>query len=323
MHFAGNFKNQFIWLKRAILNGWQNLLRNKILSIATVVIIALMLFVFNLVLALSFATDSVITNVGAKLDISVEIQPEVENYTIQTFVETLERKPEIKEVVYISKDEALGRFGFKYPNIISFLDYHELSNPLPDVVRIVSYDVADNNTIISYLEDPQFSQIVNQEKLQDDSEQKTRNEKIIDITGFIKKIGTWLILIFALVGVLIIFNSININIHTHKHEINIMKLVGAKYNFIRAGFIFEGIIFAIAAILISIGFSRLILSYLAKNLVAIISNENLLAGLNSILLHFEEEFWWTLSWQLIAAVIAGVLSSYLAIELYLRKKHAF
>jgi len=323
MHFANNLKKHLIWLKRAILNGWQNLLRNKILSIATVVIIALMLFVFNLVLALSFATDSVIDNVGEKLDISVEIQPDVENYTIQTFVENLEKKPEIKEIVYISKDEALGLFGSKYPNIISFLDHHELTNPLPDVVRIVSYDVGDNNTIISYLEDPQFSQIVNQEKLQEDSEQKTRNEKIIDITGFIKKIGTWLILIFSLVGVLIIFNSININIHTHKKEINIMKLVGAKHNFIRAGFIFEGVIFAVAAILISICFSRLVLAYLTKNLVAIISNESLLAGLNSILFHFEEQFLWTLSWQLFAAVIAGVISSYLAIELYLRKKHSF
>lgn len=323
MEFINGFKSQIVWVKRVITNGWQNLMRNKILSIATILIISLMIFVFNLILALSYATESVMANVGEKLDISVEINAGVENYTIQTFVDTLKAKPEIKDVIYVSKDEALQRFGSKYPNIISFLDSHKLTNPLPDIVRIVNQDVSDNNAIIEYLEQPQFSQIVNQQKLQQNLEQKSRNEKIMNITGFIKKTGMWLNIIFAIVAVMIIFNSINMNIHTHKNEINIMKLVGARYAFIRGGFLFEGILMAGMAMLISVMFSKFILAYLAKNLVGIISNENLLAGLNSILLHFEDKFWLTLGWQLLAAIGAGFLSSYLAIELYLRKKKGF
>ena len=258
----GKLKKQFIWIKRVLRNAWQSFMRNKILSVATILIISLMLFVFNLILALSYATDSVITNVGEKLDISVEINPEVENYTIQTFVETLRKNPDIKEVVYISKEDALGRFGSKYPNVISFLDHHKLQNPLPDVVRIVSTDIKNNNSIILYLEQPEFERIVNQQKLKLNLEQKSRNEKILNITTFIKKAGIWLNIIFALVTLLIIFNSININIHTHKNEIRIMKLVGAKQNFIRAGFIFEGVFIAVIALFISVGFAKLVLGYL-------------------------------------------------------------
>lgn len=316
----GNLKKQFIWIKRVLRNAWHSFMRNKILSLATILIISLMLFVFNLILALSYATESVITNVGEKLDISVEINPGVENYTIQTFTDTLRKNPDIKEVIYISKDEALGRFGSKYPNVISFLDHHKLDNPLPDIVRIISNDISNNNLIITYLEQPEFGRIVNQQKLKLNLEQKSRNEKILNITTFIKKAGIWLNIIFALVTILIIFNSININIHTHKNEIKIMKLVGATQNFIRAGFIFEGIFIASIALIISVGFARLVLSYLASNLVGIISNENLLAGMNAILLHFQDRFWLTFGWQLLAAIGAGIFSSYLAIELYLRKK---
>ena len=319
----GKLKKQMLWIKRVLRNAWHKLMRNKLLSLATSLIISLMLFVFNLVLALSYATDSVITNVGEKLDISVEINQGVENYTVQTFTETLRKNPDVKEVVYISKEEALGRFGSKYPNVISFLDYHRLENPLPDVVRIVSNDLANNNSIIAYLEQPEFERIVNQQKLKLNLEQKSRNEKILNITTFIKKAGIWLNIIFALVAILIIFNSININIHTHKNEIRIMSLVGAKQSFIRAGFIFEGIFIAVIALLISVGFSKLILGHLATNLVGIISNENLLAGMNAILLHFQDRFWFTLGWQLLAAIGAGIFSSYLAIELYLRKKSTF
>lgn len=316
-------KLQLIWIKRAFKNGWHSLLRNKLLSIATILIIALMLFVFNLILAMSYASDSVISNVGEKLDISVEIRGGVENYSIQSFVNTLKEHPNVKEVVYISKDEALAKFGSKYPNVISFLQHHNLENPLPDTVRIVTNDVADNNLVIDFLEQPNFANIVNQEKLMKNVEQKDRNEKILGITLSIKRLSYWLILIFAFVGLTIIFNSININIHSHAKEINIMKLVGAKYYFIRSGFLFEGVGFAVTALVISLIFSRLVLAYLTSNLVAVISNEALMAGMNSILLHFEDQFLATFAWQLLAAIAAGLLSSYLAIELYLRKHHAF
>jgi len=316
-------KLQATWIKRASKNALHSILRNKILSIATILIISLMLFVFNLVLALSYASDSIISNVGEKLDISVEVQSDVENYQIQSLVNTLKRNPDIKEVVHISKQDALNKFGSKYPNVISFLNHHKLENPLPDVIRIVSTDVSKNNLVIDFLENPQFGNLINQEKLIKNFEQKDRNEKILGITRSIKRMSFWLIIIFASVGLMIIFNSININIHTHSKEIQIMQLVGAKHSFIRSGFIFEGIAFATIALFISLIFSKLILAYLASNLVGVITNESLMSGLNSVLLHFEDRFWLTLSWQLLATIIAGIFSSYLAIELYLRKQNSF
>ncbi len=312
-----------IFLQRVALNGWQNLMRNKLLSIATILIIALMFFVFNVVLALSFATESVMSEVGQKLDISVEMAPMAENYTIQAFADNLKNLPEIKEVVFISKEEALQKFGAKYPHVISFLNTHRLVNPLPNMVRIVSRNVEDNESIIKYLEQPQFASVVNQEKLKTNLEQKSRNEKILDISRFIKKIGFWLNGIFAIVVILIILNSINMNIHSHEQEINIMKLVGARHNFIRGGFLFQGILYALIALLLSFGLSQLVLGYLVKKLLTVISNESLLAGLNSILLHFEDQFFLTLFAETGVALLVGLISSYLAIEMYLRKKHSF
>ena len=84
-HFRkSGFQRNLIWLERVVKNGWHNLMRNKLLTIATTLIIALMFFVFNLVLALSYASDSVILSIGKKIDIRVEILPGVENYSVQT-----------------------------------------------------------------------------------------------------------------------------------------------------------------------------------------------------------------------------------------------
>ncbi|MBN1258356.1 FtsX-like permease family protein [Candidatus Peregrinibacteria bacterium] len=323
MALAEHFKKKSIWLRRVTKNGWQDLMRNKLLSAATILIIALMLFVFNIVLALSYATESVMGEVGQKLDISVEMAETAENYSIQAFVENLQKRPEVKEVIFISREEALKKFGFKYPHVISFLDTHRLENPLPNVVRIVSQRVEDNGAILKYLEQPQWNSVVDQEKLKANLEQKTRNEKILDISRFIRKTGFWLNAIFAVVVILIILNSINMNIHSHEQEINVMKLVGAKANFIRGGFLFEGVLYALVALFFSFAFSSLALKYLVTKLLAVISNESLMAGLNAILVHFEDGFAVTLLWQTGTALLVGLISSYLAIELYLRKKHSF
>ena len=316
-------KLQINFLRRVLKNGWHSLLRNKLLSLATIFIIALMLFVFNVVLALSLASDSIIKNVGEKLDVSVEIQEGVEDYELQTFIQTLESNPKVKEVFLVNKDEALDRLDAKYPDFTVFLNRYNLDNPLPTTLRIVATDLADNNQIIAALETPQFSQIINQGELMSNLEQKERNEKILSVTQSIKRLSFWLILIFAIVAVMIIFNGININIHNHEKEVQIMKLVGAKYSFIRGGFVVEGIIFAISALLLSFLFSQLTLAYLESNLILVINNENLLAGFNAVFVHFKDRLLLTLAWQFLAALSVGLLSSYLAIELYLRKEHAF
>ncbi len=294
-------------------------MRNKLLSAGTILIIALMLFVFNLILALNLAAESVIGSVGSKVDIVVEIKEGVEDYSIQAFLETLRTRKEIKEIIYIRKEEALQSFGSKYPNIISFLEHYQLKNPLPNSVRLVTRSIAENSGLIEHLESPQFAPIINQEKLASNLEQKSRNEKIVNVTRFISRASFWLNLVFALVSLMILFNSLSINITHHRDEIQIMKLVGAQYSFIRTGFILEGAMLGLGAFLLSILFSQIMLSHLAKKIISVLSNEAILAGMNAILLNFEDRFWLTFSWQLAFILAASGLSSYLAIELYLRK----
>lgn len=316
-------KSDWLRFRRAFQNGWHNLMRNKLLTAATLLIITLIFFVFNVVLALRFATDSVIDRVSEKIDIGAELLPGVEDYTTQTFIAKLQGHPAIKEVVYVSKEDALKRFGVKYPNVIAFLSDNGLENPLPDVIRLVSFDVEDNNKILQYLAQPEFSGIVNQEKLLLNQEQKTRNERVLDVTRFIRQVGFFLNATFALVAVLILFNSITLNIHAHKTEIAIMRLVGARRRFIAAGFLFEGVLVAVTALFLSFFFSQLLLRQLAASLLSVIQNESLLVGLNAILMHFQDQFFFTFAWQTLFAAAVGLLSSALAVGIYLKKRFSF
>ena len=60
-----------------------------------------------------------------------------------------------------------------------------------------------------------------------------------------------MVLVFAAVSVLIIFNTIRITIYIHKSEIEVMRLVGASNTFIRLPFLFEGVIYGLVSSIIA------------------------------------------------------------------------
>lgn len=293
------------------------------MTVGTIFLIALIFFVFNLVLALSFASQSVITKVGEKIDISAELLPGVEDYVIQELLSALRRKPEVKEVVYVGSEEALRRLGGKYPQVIAFLEQNNLKNPLPASVRLVSFNVADNGKIMAALADSEYARVIDQEKLFKNQEQKLRHERTLEVTRFLKRTGLLLNTVLALTSMLILFNSLSLLIHAHRKEIAVMKLVGARSGFIWTGFLAEGVLLALASLFLSFLLAEGVLKSFSRNLIGVIQNESLLVGLNAILVHFEDRWLFTLGWQTLGAVLLGLAASALALRLTLKKTLSF
>ena len=57
--------------------------------------------------------------------------------------------------------------------------------------------------------------------------------------------------IFIIIAVLIIFNTIRINIYTHREEIGIMKLVGATDDYVKGPLLFQGLFFGLVSAVIA------------------------------------------------------------------------
>lgn len=84
-------------------------------------------------------------------------------------------------------------------------------------------------------------------------------KELVEIIGGLKntvqKVSVWIIIVFAIVSLFIISNTIKLTVHNRRREINIMKYVGATDSYIRGPFITEGIMVgflsAVIAFLIS------------------------------------------------------------------------
>ena len=172
-------------------------------------------------------------------EISLFLKKNVNETQAQQLIKRLSTWNEINQVSYVSADNALDEFQ-RLSGLGEALDYLD-ENPLPDVVLITPTSKHASPTAASILLD------------------KLRKEREVDVGKLdiewlerlygLLKIAKELVYILALLlffaVVLIIGNTIRLNIYNKRDEILVMKLVGATDSFIQRPFLYTGFWFGL------------------------------------------------------------------------------
>ncbi len=237
----------FVSLYRVVKFAFQNLFRNAWLTVATVSVLVLTLVSVNLILMLGVLGKVAVTEVKSKIDVSVHFRPDVEDSRVQTVKIFLLSLPEVKDVQYISPAESLDKFSQDYKADAAVLQsLGEVgSNPFGATLVVEARALDGYPKIMSSLEDPMYSGLIEEKDFDDRAAMIGRLESItrkIEITGAVVS------LVFGLITLLIVFNTIRVSIFTRREEIGIMRLVGASDGFIRAPFYVEAFLWSALAL---------------------------------------------------------------------------
>lgn len=297
--------------RRIIKLGLTNFWRNRWLSIAATLIMTLTLLIISIFVVLTLAVNKTTDSIREKMDISVYFN---DTATVDQIVE-LQRKiaarAEVKEVKYISKEEALELFKIQQQGkkVIEYINPDE--NPLPRSLEIKANEAKDLEAINGYVSKDDFKPIIHNISYQ-------QNKKIIDrliaITSFIKETGWLLSLTFVIISILVVLNTIRLTIFTRKDEIEIMRLVGASDIFIRVPFVVEGLLYGLLATIIS---TLLLSAGLA------IMNPRITQYLGQSVTQRLDDFFWShlliiIGLQLLVGIVIGIICSLLTIRKHLR-----
>lgn len=293
-------------IKESLINFW----RNGWLSVAAVSVLTLSLFMVGVVFLLGTVTNDTLKNVQNKVNISIYFKSDVSEEKIAESKKDLESFKEINSVEYISKEKALEIFkrdNANEPIILEALD--EIGeNPLLASLVIKANNPSQYQTIADYVSNSSFKDDVNKTNYE---KNKDTIDKLNNSVLQFKKIGIIVGIIFGIVSILIIFNTIGITIYTHKQEIEVMRLVGSSNMFIRLPFIFEGILYGFASATISMLILFLTLKLTPSLFVTHTSNEKLLS-------FYFTNFWMLWSFQLAVGAFLGIISSWIAMRKYLK-----
>lgn len=302
----------FVFIYRTLKFAFKGFIRNIWLSIVTIIILILTLFSITMVAGINFVAEQAINSIKDKVDVSVYFKPDVTEDKIVNIRHRLEELSSVKLVDYVSKEDALLRFKDKHKDDPIILEsINQLGeNPLSATLIIQANSIDEYPDILSFLDNSDYDDLI-QDKNFDD------NEKVINqlsqISDKVENIGIIVSIIFIIIAILIVFNTIRINIYTHREEIGIMKLVGATNWFVRAPFIVESIIYALLAVVISMAILYPLLGVIAPQVSNFFEGYNL-----DLVSYFHENFWLIIGWQLGFAIILSIISSSIAIGRYLR-----
>lgn len=301
--------NLFAEFWRGIKLGLTNLWRNRLLSLATILVMSIMVCIFNSILAVNFISRQALTNLNQKVDLVLYLKDGTDYYDANQLVGQIRDLPGVKTVQYISKAQALQLISKTYPETSDFLTKFNLRNPLPASISVTTNSAEDQQGIFQFLAKSPLNQFIddsnNQNRTTDQEILSSTTQNLVNINNFVKQLIFWVVFIFIIGGALIVINAIQLTIFTRRNEIFVMRLVGATPNFIRLPFLTEGICYAIFSVSMSF-----LLMFLAGKTLGL-ENLQLLKDLSNI--NLANIF---LS-ELGLAVLLSLFSSLVTVEQYL------
>lgn len=169
--------------------------------------------------------------------------------TALTVQEKLEGIPGVDHVTYVTKDEALDTLKVRWGDNGYLLD-NLPDNPLPDSFNVYVEDKDVAHTLAAdALEIKGVDDVVYYQDTLD---------KLAQISNFIE-LGSLIVMGFlVIVSIIIVANTIKLTVFNREKEIGIMKYLGATDWFVRAPFIWGGIIIGILSAGIATGLTYLI-----------------------------------------------------------------
>lgn len=223
-------------------------------------VMTITLVIFSILGLLFGITKYSVATIKDRVDISVYYKTGVAESVITQYKKELEQDARVKEVLYVSADQALQNFKQKHANDPLILDsLAELGeNPLPATLQVKAHNLEEYPALAKAIQEgPQKDRLskINYE------DNRLLIDRLSRILQYIIYGGGALAVVFAVIAILVIFNTITLTIYNRREEVEIMRLVGATNGYIRGPFLIEAFLYSLSATVIT---GILVLSLMAR-----------------------------------------------------------
>lgn len=303
--------------KRIIKSGLLNFFRNGFVSLSSVLVMTITLFIITSTLLLGGFLNYSLDQVKGKVDVNVYFVTSATENEILSVKKTLEAMPEVSSIEYISRDQALENFKEKHQgDTLTLQALDQLGgNPLGATLNIKAKDPSQYAGIANFLDDTTNGTLSPEGISIIDKVNYAQNKIVIDrlntIIKSVNMIGVWLGIIFVLISIIITYNTIKLTIFMARDEISVMRLVGATSAYVKGPFIVEGLLSGIVStIIVIILFS--IMTFIVNHYYG-----SFFVGFNIFsfyIMNFLKIFVVILG----SGIIVGSVSSYLAVHKFLK-----
>ncbi len=224
--------------------GFRNIFRNKLFTLASIATISACLFLFGLFYAIVSNFQNIVKSAEQGVSVTVFFDAGLEDSRIQEIGEMIARRTEVSNVHFVSAEEAWESFKTEY--LGEYADGFT-ENPLADSANYQIYlnDVSMQSALVTYLESISGVRQVNRSEI--------TATTLTGVNALVAYVSVGIIAILLAVSIFLISNTVMIGISVRKEEINIMKYIGATDFFVRSPFVIEGMLIGLIGAAIPLG----------------------------------------------------------------------
>lgn len=222
----------------SVKQGVKNIGRNKMFSLASIATMSACIFVFGLFFAIVMNFQYIVHKAEEGVAITVFFEEDATEEQIADIKTELLARDDVSKVNYISADDAWESFKDDYfgEDAQEAAEGFKNDNPLAtsDSYEVFMDDVASQKEVVEFAKSLPGVRKVN------------KSDLVANTLNSINRLIYWVsaanIAILLAVSVFLISNTVTMGITVRREEIAIMKYIGAKDSFVRAPFIFEGVL---------------------------------------------------------------------------------
>jgi len=209
------------------------------------------------------------------VDFTVYLEMSVDDESARTLARNIEARDDVSRVALVNRTDALADFR-AYSGFGEALDVLE-ENPLPHALVVRPDGGAQGNVAALARELDAMDETA---LVQLDTEWVERLRSILELARRFVDIATVLL---SLAVVVVIGNTIRLEINNRRNEIEVIKLVGGSNGYVRRPFLYLGFCYGlaggvVAAVTIGVGLS--LISYPARSLAQLYDSGYRLVGLS-------------------------------------------
>lgn len=307
-------KRKLIILRRIYTTGFKNFIRNSWLSIAAIAVMVVSIMIILTSVIANVAMNNIISELSKNIKISVYFIPGTSEKEIFVLRDDFDSNENVFSTSYISEEDAQQAFISSNQDDKQLLQGLALlgSSSLPASLEVSVDDLSKINEVGKIAEKEEYIDIVEEISLGKTDVQKTI-DRAASAQKFITRASIISAAVFALVSMLIIFNTIRMAIFTRQDEIRTEKLLGATRGYIRGPFLVESSIYGIIAGTLGttlVLFGAYIIGNRIANQAELSSTRDFFSEPNIIILMFAS--------SILFGVLVGVISSAMAMVKYLK-----
>jgi cell division transport system permease protein len=218
--------------------AWSSITANVSTTFAAVITVLISMFLLGLLIALGTWLLSYSNHVKKGVLVKVYFaSTATQRDEVQTG-QRLKADPRVKNVVFISKEQAFKSQAKEFPDLYKNVP----TNPLPDAWQVKMKRAEEAPTFGREIQHDYAAGSLRYPGVNDVSWGGQTTKRVITVAKWVSIVFLVAIVLLVIASTLLIANTIRLSIFARRREIEVMKLVGATNWFVRGPFMLEGLL---------------------------------------------------------------------------------